>query len=100
MKNISHFSIKEARSSSSSSLSSLSSSLDILGSKVGVNFEALAIRQIWEAIDDDEELLEAPIKILSWPMEYLFSSTLLDTQQLEEVEIFVSWKQDKSSISS
>jgi hypothetical protein len=25
-----------------------------LGSKVGVTFEALAIRQMWEAIDDDE----------------------------------------------
>jgi hypothetical protein len=50
MRNISLFSIKEAKSSSSSSLSSLSSSLDILGSKVGITFEDLAIRQVWEMI--------------------------------------------------
>jgi hypothetical protein len=93
-------SLKETPSSLSSSLSSFLSSLDILGSKVGVTFEDLAIRHMWEPRDDEEESLEALINILSWTMEYLFYSTLLDTQQLEEVEIFVSWKQDKSSISS
>jgi hypothetical protein len=41
---------------------------------------------MWEAIDDDEELLEAPIKTMSWPIESPVSSTLLDTQQLEELE--------------
>jgi hypothetical protein len=35
---------------------------------------------MWEAIDDDEELLEAPIKTMSWPIESPVSSTLLDTQ--------------------
>jgi hypothetical protein len=99
MKNISLFSNKDARSSSSSSLSSFSSSLDILGSKVGVTFEALAIRQMWEAIDDDEYILEAPSEIMSWPIEFLVSSTLLDTQQLEELEAFISWQQDEVSIS-
>jgi hypothetical protein len=55
MKKNSLFSIKEAKSSSSFSLSSSSSSLDILGSKVGVTFEDLAIRQVWKTIEDDEE---------------------------------------------
>jgi hypothetical protein len=34
-----------------------------LGSKVGVTFEDLAIRHIWEPRDDEEESLEALIKI-------------------------------------
>jgi hypothetical protein len=71
-----------------------------LGSKVGVTFEAIAIRQMWEAIDDDEELLEAPIETMSWPIESPVSSTLLDTQQLEELEAFLSWQQGVTSISS
>jgi hypothetical protein len=54
-----------------------------LGSKVGVTFEDLAIRQIWETIDDDEELLEAPFETMSWLIDSLVSTTLLDTQQLE-----------------
>jgi hypothetical protein len=45
---------------------------------------------MWEAIDDVEELLEAPIETMSWPIESLISSTLLDTQQLEELEAFIS----------
>jgi hypothetical protein len=71
-----------------------------LGSKVGVTFEAIARRQMWEAIDDDEELLEAPIETMSWPIESPVSSTLLDTQQLEELEAFLSWQQGVTSISS
>jgi hypothetical protein len=55
---------------------------------------------MWETIDDDEELLEVLIKSLLWPMESLVSSTLLDTQQLEELEAFISWQQGVTSISS
>jgi hypothetical protein len=50
-----------------------------------------------EAIDDDEELLEALIKIMSWPIESSVSSTLLDTQQLEKLEEFISWQQGVTS---
>jgi hypothetical protein len=55
---------------------------------------------MWEAIDDDEELLEAPIKTMSWPIESPVSSTLLDTQQLEELEEFISCQQRVIIISS
>jgi hypothetical protein len=55
---------------------------------------------MWEAIDDEEELLEAPIKTMSYPIESLVSSILLDTQQLEELEAFISWQQGVTSISS
>jgi hypothetical protein len=59
------------------------------------------MRHIWEPRDDDDdELVEAPLKILSWPIEFSVSSTLLDTQQLEEIEAFISWPQDIASISS
>jgi hypothetical protein len=54
---------------------------------------------MWEAIDDEEELLEAPSETMSWPIEFPVSSTLLDTQQLEELEAFISWQQDEVSIS-
>jgi hypothetical protein len=80
----------EATSSTSYSLSSFSSAIDILVSKVRVTFEDLAIRNMWEAIDDEEQLLEAPIETMSWPIESLVSSILLDTQQLEELEAFIS----------
>jgi hypothetical protein len=55
---------------------------------------------MWEAMDDDEELLEAPIKTMFWPIETLVYSTLLDTQQLEELEAFISWQQGVTSIAS
>jgi hypothetical protein len=71
-----------------------------LVSKLGVTFEDLAIRHMWEAIDNEEQLLEAPIETMSWPIESLVSSTLLDTQQLEELEAFISWQQGVTSISS
>jgi hypothetical protein len=47
---------------------------------------------MWEAIDDEEELLEAPIETMSLPIKSMVSSTLLDTQQLEEQEALISWK--------
>jgi hypothetical protein len=54
---------------------------------------------MWEAIDDDEYILEAPSETMSWPIEFSVSSTLLDTTQLGELEVFISWQQDEVSIS-
>jgi hypothetical protein len=54
---------------------------------------------MWKAMDNDEELLEVIIKPLSWTIESSVSSTLLDTQQLEEQEAFISWQQEVTSIS-
>jgi hypothetical protein len=71
-----------------------------LGSKVGVTFEDLAIRHMWETIDDDDELLEAPFETMSWLIDSSVSITLLDTQQLEEIEAFISCQQGVTSISS
>jgi hypothetical protein len=56
---------------------------------------------MWELREeDDEELLEAPFKTLSWPKESLVSSIWLASQILEEIEAFVPWQQDTISISS
>jgi hypothetical protein len=56
---------------------------------------------MWEPWEqDDEELLEAPFKTLSWPKRSLVSSIWLVPQGLEEIEAFVSWQQDTISISS
>jgi hypothetical protein len=65
-----------------------------LGSKVGVTFEDLAIRHMWESKYDEKELLEALIKALYWPIDSPVSSTLLATQILEEMEAFLSWGKD------
>jgi hypothetical protein len=55
---------------------------------------------MWKAIDDDGELLEALNETMSRPIESPVSSTLLDTQQLEELETFISRQQGVTSISS
>ena len=66
---------------------------------MGDTFEALAIRQEWEMVYDDGILLEAPLKSTSCSMVSRISSTLLETIELEETQVFVSWQQDKASIS-
>jgi hypothetical protein len=43
---------------------------------------------MWESKDEEEELLEALIKALYWPIDSPVSSTLLAAQILEEMEAF------------
>ena len=50
--------------------------------------------------DEDEELLDAPLRSMSCSNKCWVSSTLLITQVLEEMEALFSWKQDIESISS
>src|SRR5207253_3052381 len=90
----------EASLSSSSSIYSSSSSQYMLGFKVEVIFDSLAIRHMWASSDDDEVFLETPFMAMTCPIKCLVFSTLLAIQQLEEIEAFLSWQQGISNISS
>ena len=51
-------------------------------------------------VDDDDILLEAPLKSTSCSMECCVPSTWLATQGLEEIQPFSLWQQDVARISS
>ena len=51
-------------------------------------------------VDDDDQLIKELLKFISCSIENWVSSTLLFKQELEGTQAFLSWQQDKASISS
>ena len=68
----------------------ISSLEDVLGFKVGVTIDPLAIRHMCIPDDEDEDILESSFMSVSYLIECSVSSTLLDNKKLEEIEAFCS----------